>query len=107
MCAVIGVFSKNIINTSFIKLLMQQSMIRGKHATGVSYLSASINEYIDNCALAFIIAFGCSLPVFNSNGNILINESISRLDFIPGCVACVNPCFFLQTRCGESFALQP
>ena len=38
MCAVIGVFSKNIINTSFIKLLMQQSMIRGKHATGVSYL---------------------------------------------------------------------
>tara|TARA_B100001093_G_C26840025_1_gene1020124 strand:+ start:156 stop:800 length:645 start_codon:yes stop_codon:yes gene_type:complete len=38
VCGVIGIVSKNIIPKDIIKTLIVQSKIRGKHATGISYL---------------------------------------------------------------------
>lgn len=38
MCAVIGLQSENYIDMNFFKKIMIESMIRGKHATGISYI---------------------------------------------------------------------
>jgi len=38
MCAVIGLSSENIIDHTIIENLLNQSMIRGKHATGIAWI---------------------------------------------------------------------
>ena len=38
MCGIIGAFSKNGININHFKNLLNQSMIRGKHATGIAWI---------------------------------------------------------------------
>ena len=38
MCAVLGLHSEEYIDIHFFKRLLEQSMIRGKHATGIAYI---------------------------------------------------------------------
>lgn len=38
MCAVIGIYSKKLVSIQLFKRLLDESMIRGKHATGISYI---------------------------------------------------------------------
>ena len=38
MCAVIGMQSKNLVDIDLFKKIMIESMIRGKHATGISWV---------------------------------------------------------------------
>tara|TARA_R110001599_G_scaffold11691_2_gene55245 strand:+ start:2648 stop:3286 length:639 start_codon:yes stop_codon:yes gene_type:complete len=38
MCAIVGMQSEDYIDISFFKKIMRESMIRGKHATGISYI---------------------------------------------------------------------
>jgi len=40
MCAVVGLQSKNFIDKSFVKEILLKSMIRGKHATGLSWIES-------------------------------------------------------------------
>jgi len=38
MCSVIGIYSKKSVSIQLFKRLLDESMIRGKHATGISYI---------------------------------------------------------------------
>lgn len=45
MCGVLGLYCKTGINQKLFKILLQQSMIRGKHATGIAWNDKSKLKY--------------------------------------------------------------
>lgn len=51
MCAVVGLQSKNFIDKSLVKEILLKSMIRGKHATGLSWIeSGKLKHEIVPCS---------------------------------------------------------
>ena len=63
MCAVVGIYSKNKVSLNFFKNLLNESMIRGKHSTGISYIEDNKlkNKIIPTFAKNF------NLPEINTN----------------------------------------
>ena len=45
MCAVIGLHSKNYLDINLLRSILNQSMIRGKHATGIAYLEDGMIQH--------------------------------------------------------------
>ena len=78
MCAVIGIYSNKTVSLDLFKNLLNESMIRGKHATGISYIE---NNLLKN---KIIPTFSKNFDLPNIKSNMIIGHcrySTSDLEY--------------------------